>query len=787
MKHSNLKKRIIAFALATISVTSVATATVPMVSAAETTQDAVIEQIDISGKDIYDRAQQELINIASQTFKDLPGGRYFVEFYQYCLTLIGRTLEENEPPAGPSLEDIKKELDDIKKQIVEISADLKLMKNKNFDDVIDEISWLCDEHYPKIEALITAKCALLEAEQSGDQSLIAEKKEYFDLAVEDVKNIPYGEIKAKLQKAMQYITERSISCPNPFMNFYEAKKSSYKYGKEAIEETYKQYDEKVWMIFYAGLSIYDTAVQVNIDALYQDPATEAEGDKLAKELAQFLGNGTDTDVNSVAYATKYYQNVIDKKNEYVNEYTYDTGKSVQFGDLAMGKISMSGFFAVGDKRNLDLVRYIGNSQSYQGSAEWQEYFSAIEHLITNEYMSGDNHKMTLRHFLEEKFSIKVPENCDYLVCGQNYYVCYNVEGGVSLDGKIPLIKLDESRATIETVVYANGVKGDLNYKNITIEGLCYFVPEADTVSEKVAEVIYKEQTIEFDSFEAAWEYANECDGCVLKLYADWVAQKKGDDNFTSFGDSAHFMRVDDKNTYYGALYVRNDFTVDLNGHTIDRNQDTPVPDGSVFILDSLRPHFSIIDTSGKKGKITGGNTTGRGGAINDLTSGVFNESSVILENICITGNHAVEEGGGIAYSCCSDSDGLIIKNCDITNNSSDKTGGGVFAEVSGMYTADVTLDGIVNVTGNTANGKPNNFTLDENFFVKSVIKFKTTFNQNSRIGVNTTASADSIDFTEGNSNIKHYEYVFTSDSTNHRINIYKGTFSSKYYGELEKI
>ena len=787
MKKSNLKTRIAAFALATISVTSVATATVPMVSAANIKPRTSIDQLEITGKDVYKRAQKELIEVAKNTFKELPGGKYIVEFFDYCLTFVGNTFDEEAHEKSVSLEDIKKQLEELKQYIVDVSVDVKLMKNKNFDDAIDEISWICDACYPKLEALVAAKCELLDAEKNGNQNILLEKQIAFNLALEDVKSISHTDIQTKLQKAMYYMTEHSISNPNPFINFYEAHKSKYKYGKDAIEETNKQYDEKVWKIFYSGLAIYDAVIQINIDELCSNPVTEARGEKMAKDYARFLnGDGTDKDMSSVVYVTKYYQKAVNEKTKHINEYTYDIDKTALLNDIAMGRVDVSGFFNVGDKGNMELSRYINKNGSVADNAKYQEYFTAIKHLIEEQYMSGANHKKTLRHFLEENFDIKVPENAKYLVCGQVVYKINNIYGDV-LERYIPLIELDASRAKIENVTYEKSFEGAEDYYKTSINDLCYFVPEVDKATEKAAEVIYKGETLEFSSLEEAWNFVSENSGCVLKLYTDWVAKKHSDDNFTVFGDGVGFERVDGKKTYYGALYVRNHLTIDLNGHTIDRNQDVAVEDGSVFIIDKCGAYLTIINTSENKGTITGGNTKGRGGAINDMTCGALGDSAIHLNNITITGNHAVQEGGGISYSCCSTNGNLTIDNCDIVNNTSDKNGGGVFAEVSGIYSTDVTLDGTVNVTGNTVNGKANNFTFDDNYVTKAILKFKPTFDRHSKIGVNTTSSDKTIDFTEGNSNIQNYRSVFTSDSTNRQINIYKGFLSNKYYAELKKV
>ncbi|MGN1132314.1 MAG: hypothetical protein ACI4RL_05370, partial [Ruminococcus sp.] len=133
---------------------------------------------------------------------------------------------------------------------------------------------------------------------------------------------------------------------------------------------------------------------------------------------------------------------------------------------------------------------------------------------------------------------------------------------------------------------------------------------------------------------------------------------------------------------------------------MDRNQEKAVADGSVFILDEDGISFSVIDTSGKKGVITGGNTTGNGGAFYDTNTSTikFNLSRVSFKNVIITGNHADGLGGGIFFSSSSYEDGLIIDNCEITNNTAGTNGGGIYCQSGSVYTADVTLKGCVNIT-----------------------------------------------------------------------------------------
>ena len=80
-------------------------------------------------------------------------------------------------------------------------------------------------------------------------------------------------------------------------------------------------------------------------------------------------------------------------------------------------------------------------------------------------------------------------------------------------------------------------------------------------------------------------------------------------------------------------------TIDLNGHTIDRNLSSAKDEGNViFIKESA--NLTIIDSGSSSGMITGGNTTGYGG-------GIYNNGTLNLENCIISGNNATLGGGGI--------------------------------------------------------------------------------------------------------------------------------------------
>ncbi|MBR5808771.1 MAG: hypothetical protein IKY39_01520, partial [Clostridia bacterium] len=98
-----------------------------------------------------------------------------------------------------------------------------------------------------------------------------------------------------------------------------------------------------------------------------------------------------------------------------------------------------------------------------------------------------------------------------------------------------------------------------------------------------------------------WSYAVEMSKTTnvkITLYDDW------------FGSNGSFQYYD-KGTTDGALYIsgdcKNDITIDLNGHTIDRKAREAKKYGCVFYMDTYGS-LTIVDSSEEKtGKITGGN------------------------------------------------------------------------------------------------------------------------------------------------------------------------------------
>ena len=157
-----------------------------------------------------------------------------------------------------------------------------------------------------------------------------------------------------------------------------------------------------------------------------------------------------------------------------------------------------------------------------------------------------------------------------------------------------------------------------------------------------------------------------------------------------------------------ALEVPADKTVllELNGHSIDRALTSAVANGSVIINNGV---LAIMDETGN-GKITGGNTTGKGG-------GVYNNGTFTLYSGEITGNHADEMGGGV-YNRISNSDteGFWM------------TGGLIDGNTAGSYPAiegEVAFNNLavvqINATGTTVSVTTAKAHLDVYNYIKPVM------------------------------------------------------------------
>ena len=166
---------------------------------------------------------------------------------------------------------------------------------------------------------------------------------------------------------------------------------------------------------------------------------------------------------------------------------------------------------------------------------------------------------------------------------------------------------------------------------------------------------------EYEDHAAGWSAAVKSGSkdVAIKLFADWIA------------DSNTGFVCPDGGTKDGALHVnRNSFSLDLNGHTIDRNAPEDAVSSPVFYLESCT--FSLEDTSeAKTGKITGGYAE-KGGGIYAISSDVY------INGGNITGNKASKNGGGIyAEDSVYRFMNLYMNGGCISNNEAEN-GGGVY-------------------------------------------------------------------------------------------------------------
>ena len=164
---------------------------------------------------------------------------------------------------------------------------------------------------------------------------------------------------------------------------------------------------------------------------------------------------------------------------------------------------------------------------------------------------------------------------------------------------------------------------------------------------------------DFTSFEEGWNEAisrgtpkslknNGYTRIVVDFYADWVANDQGE-----FGD-------DDGNGFDNTtIEIPDDIkiTLNLNGHTINRNLKESRDDGEVIYIDE---DANVIINNGT---ITGGKSTNGAGGIH------IHDADVELNGVHIVGNVADnDDGGGIALY---DGAQLVMSRGSFTGNSID--------------------------------------------------------------------------------------------------------------------
>lgn len=195
----------------------------------------------------------------------------------------------------------------------------------------------------------------------------------------------------------------------------------------------------------------------------------------------------------------------------------------------------------------------------------------------------------------------------------------------------------------------------------------------------VMKVVADGITTYYDDFGEGWVFAVETSEetpTVVTLYRDWYAGDTNSNGVIDSGETPGYFKYynedgDEYGTINGALTTEQTMhlTLDLNGHTISRNLEKPVANGSVFYI-NCKTLYITDSSESQTGKITGGYTTEYGGAFF-----IHNNGVVFIENCEISGNYAQQMGGGIYIQ--GDKNGLSLNNVKITGNKAEISGGGV--------------------------------------------------------------------------------------------------------------
>ena len=174
---------------------------------------------------------------------------------------------------------------------------------------------------------------------------------------------------------------------------------------------------------------------------------------------------------------------------------------------------------------------------------------------------------------------------------------------------------------------------------------------------------------DYDDFEEGWNEAMELaddtdDRIIVDLYSDWIADDEGrfsDDYWNGSGFK------------HDTIYFQDgiEFTLNMNGHTINRGLTDSEADGEVMYIDS---GSNIVINNGT---ITGGRTNNGAGGIH------VNGARVYLNDVCVVDNKGLREdyGGGIALYGNSK---LVMKGGELRDNFADHRGGAVYLGDSGI-------------------------------------------------------------------------------------------------------
>ena len=245
-------------------------------------------------------------------------------------------------------------------------------------------------------------------------------------------------------------------------------------------------------------------------------------------------------------------------------------------------------------------------------------------------------------------------------------------------------------------------------------------------------------------------------GATIDLYAQWTLITNWSHVNTALAtDGAVVTLQDDITAGDGDSYLLVPSgvtaTLDLNGHTINRNLTSyGGEEGSAIRVEGS---LTINDSQGG-GCITGGygyygggvyvsrnaSFTMNGGTISGNTARyngggvmVYSDATCTLNGVTLTGNTA-RNGGGVYVQ---NSGSCTMTNVTITGNTASNDGGGVYA------LGRTTFSGLCTITGNTVGGQNNNVCASSRLYIGG------TLDPATRIGINVNRSNQQRVITNG--------------------------------------
>ena len=754
----------------------------------EETTDSLIDDIKSKSKGaaeaIISTAKDKVSELFGSLIGTLPGGDYVKSLFDFLTGALGDEIIGNIWSETSELDAVIEKLEQIQADISRISSSVIELKNANFRNAINEVHRITGQY---INDLLAYNKAVSELKKEPEGSArIAELEAKVNMTKATLVSLASNPdisqtLRTNLAISIQYMSSDTLGgeSDNPFLLNLAAKKAdpSFRYGTDLLIQQ-RQFDETVWRFFAEGLTLYTACMEINASVAEDDVSAQLIAQNLAKILTGSSDGSESYIGNNVLNAINIYKTKVRlAEDEIIGEYKRKSDEVVKFKFLTNANISNSGVLANTDGHyNTQAEEYIMNLESN----DYETYLKKLNNLIDEEYLA-EYSSITLRRFITEKLGVTVPEQSKYLLLsGIRRDINYNINF-------VEVIALDETNTSIEYKYLSNGA----------VDNVCFFTESINSVENRAASITLPNNiTLSFSTFEEAWNFANRSEwsvedsmyysdwrserfgdgSCIdipITLYQDVTAQKNGDENFTRFAYGNNFTSEQDGKTVYGALVVTGSITIDLNGHTINRNQDVPVAGGSVFTMDSRHSKYGVSLTL-KNGTITGGNTTGDGGAV-----GTDGNNDVKLDNMVLTGNHADGYGGAVCYTGDYDYE---IKDTTITNNTAGKNGGGIYCKCKlGIVIPDVSARGTVVIWDNTVNGKANNATLTDSGAKKSIFKLHSTFSKNSKIGVNSTTTDKWLDITNGCDLSKECKDCFVVDREDQSLECYKGKILKNWY------